>query len=166
MDDGICEKPQRALTAQRDKFDMDEYDAEMRALPPRDMHRVTWLSLNRYSTAFVGSLPVGDNIIEGPQLEIAYEMYYNAPCKVCRAHIGKETRKARGNMPAEQLGEYGHELGRSAGKDLNDVRHDDAKWALGDLLREMEIPHEVEPYSLFVGVMNQAGNVKKRRRTK
>jgi hypothetical protein len=114
-----------------------------------------WMSLNRYSTQFVGSIPMGPRFaITNAQLRVAYEMYYNTKFKEGSHLTGKtiETGVRKGH---HKMDEYGHNLTSTAGKDMTDIRHDGIKWCISDLMADAGLRFECEAFNLFAAHMRQ-----------
>ena len=63
VDGNEVKKMQRELTQQRDQAAFERLDAQIQARPQNDPIRMQWLSMNRYSSQFVSSLPLGQHTI-------------------------------------------------------------------------------------------------------
>jgi hypothetical protein len=53
------------------------------------------------------------------------------------------------------MGEYGHELTSTAGKELTDQRHDGIKWCIHDMMNEAGLRFECEALNLFAAHISQ-----------
>lgn len=139
-------KMQHNLTLQRELRAFDIMDAEIMALATGESRRVQWLSMNKFSTAFVGVLPTNvHTVISNEQLEVMFEMYYDQPFKAGSAWVGTRF----GNHRQYVLDEQGHALCSSAGKFLHNRRHDEMKFLLWELMRKAGILVECEVFNLF-----------------
>lgn len=149
-------KLQKAITEQLDNAEFSRIDAAMRRRPASDPFRKQWMSLNRYSTQFVASVPVSAGMtLSNTHLRIAFEMYFNMPYKAQKDLHVKHGGQLVRNGKATRWTNMGHALTSTAQKNLTDWRHDEMKWLLDRILSDAQIPHECEVRGLFTQVVRQ-----------
>ena len=133
-------------------------DAQIQARPQNDPVRMQWLSMNKYSSQFVSSLPLGQHtIMSNAHLEVAYEIFYGTPCKAAEPYVGMIVkRQSRSGAVDDHLDAHGHALPKTASSSLTKPRHDSIKWCIDALMHEAEMPDECEVFNLFAAVVRSA----------
>ena len=132
-------KLQKALTDQREKVRFQQLDAEIRQLPPGDVRRMTWLSLDKFSTVWVSAWPTRDTYLSNPEFGEVAASYLAFLSPACQAHVGQLIGRSR-----ETLDRHGLRLTTAPlPGDGWRTQHDVLKWRLTADAAEMggEMPH-------------------------
>ena len=156
MGSGCGGKLQRALTRQREKLRFDTLDANIRALPPDDMRRLTWLNLDKNSTVWVAAWPGGESYLSNPEFDEVTAMYFGLPSPACAPLAGQRIGNTR-----ITLDRYGSRL--AAAQLPGDgwrLQHDAIKWRITQDAKEMGVAVRTEVYGLFAACIPQEGRAR------
>jgi len=146
-------KLQKALTDQREKVRFQQLDAEIRQLPPGDVRRMTWLSLDKFSTVWVSAWPTRDTYLSNPEFGEVAASYFALPSPACQAHVGQVIGRSR-----EILDRHGLRLTTATlPGDGWRTQHDVLKWRLTVDAAEMGVRCRTEVYGLFAACIPQQG---------
>ena len=163
MDGGLLTKVQAAITQELDKARFERLDRRLKSIRRTSQlwtFKRQWLSMNRYSTQFVGSIPMDwapERTLNNEHFTTAWEMYLNAPHSIVADMVAKGTKIKGKKGQAKQLDEFGHLLTSTAGKGLTNARHDSMKWLLDEFLRAADVPHDTEALNVFAGQTGEGG---------
>ena len=148
-------KPQKTLTYELELAHFDGLDSVFKRLPPGDVGRVAWLSLDRFSTQWVTALPsptlgwvLGNDVFS----EVA-ATYLALPSPACAPLVGQRIGRYQ-----DQLDPLGTKLMTLClPGDGWRTRHDALKHLLFQDIRRMGAPCTCEVFGLFAPLLPQRG---------
>ena len=148
-------KLQKALTEQRERTRVLQLDATIRGLPAEDVGRLTWLSLDKFSTVWVTAWPARDAYLSNPEFGEVGAAYFALPSPACRSLVGQVIGRSRQTLDPHGLRLTTATLPGDGWR----TQHDVLKWRLSEDAREMGVRCRTEVYGLFAAVIPQAGRL-------
>ncbi len=149
-------KLQRALTEQREGVRFLHLDAALRRLPVDDVRRITWLSLDKFSTVWVTAWPTHDAYLSNPEFGEVAATYFALPSPACRPLAGQLIGRTRTTLDRHGLRLTTATLPGDGWR----TQHDVLKWRIAEDAKEMGIRCRTEVYGLFAACIPQAGRLR------
>ena len=132
-------------------------DGEILALPPSDVRRTAWLSVDDYSAALFVAWPAPSTSLRNEDWIEAVAMFFGVASPACADLVGRpivarnrqldKTLDAHGSVLLTDLRLMNLESGRT-------TWHDSIKFRIKQLLSEAQIPHSCEVYGVFAAAMS------------
>jgi hypothetical protein len=148
-------KLQKALTEQRERARFLQLDATIRRLPGEDVGRLTWLSLDKFSTVWVTAWPTRDAYLSNPEFGEIVAAYFGLPSPACRPLVGQIIGRSRQTLDPHGLRLTTATLPGDGWR----TQHDVLKWRISEDAKEMGVRCRTEVYGLFAAVIPQAGRL-------
>lgn len=122
------------------------------ALPPDDMRKVAFFSVNASSRHFLFTPPFPGCELDADEFGVLAARYYGVPCPACAPHVGKIIRAKGSDANGKELDPYGKALvNANVGEGLWTQRHNALLLAISSELDFINNVHKTDAYSVFEG---------------